>query len=440
MLGSSTLFKKLTLASVAGESNPSYTSPPTKPLKLNQKTISCLGGFDTLKESKKVTVVALAKNEAAYIPEWVHHHFYFGVDKIVIGINRTDDNTDEVVQCLNRKYGDRLEVINVDFIDKSIAGFQPRLQQIGYAYLVDREHKLGSKNEILVLDIDEFWFSTGAKMSISDYLEGLPSYDIVSFHWVFEFPNDKAFSLPFSGGQGYLDTSKEKYFVKTLFKPHIYDDVEIFAPHRPKTSKQYVRLDANGEVFEPYQKGFTTEHPDLNELKSFILHRIKRSEVEYLAAQNKPDFTFPDKVIRPRTNSYRNSFNENGDNIKTTQFSMPDEYFASLERVLRECELHEPLSRARKKIAVQAASLLDKDITVIKDNLTDFLFKTNGTYMFLDLIKLISVYFNESDLKTRVRAFCLHNKMTHESLIAESKLRVDESPYVKAVDALFVTQ
>ena len=41
----------------------------------------------------KVKLVAIAKNEAAYLPQWIHHHFSIGFNEIEIFINDTTDNS-----------------------------------------------------------------------------------------------------------------------------------------------------------------------------------------------------------------------------------------------------------------------------------------------------------------------------------------------------------
>ena len=40
-----------------------------------------------------IKLVAIAKNEAPYIPLWAFHHFRIGIDLIEIHINNTDDNS-----------------------------------------------------------------------------------------------------------------------------------------------------------------------------------------------------------------------------------------------------------------------------------------------------------------------------------------------------------
>ena len=42
-----------------------------------------------------IKLVAIAKNEAPYIPLWAFHHFQIGIDLIEIHINNTDDNSND---------------------------------------------------------------------------------------------------------------------------------------------------------------------------------------------------------------------------------------------------------------------------------------------------------------------------------------------------------
>ena len=49
-----------------------------------------------------VKLVAIAKNEAPYIPSWVFHHFNIGVDLIEIYINNTDDNSLKICRKLKK--------------------------------------------------------------------------------------------------------------------------------------------------------------------------------------------------------------------------------------------------------------------------------------------------------------------------------------------------
>lgn len=52
----------------------------------------------------KVKIFAIAKDEGAYIPQWVFHHFYFGFDEIEIWLNNIEDNSVEVCEKLANVY------------------------------------------------------------------------------------------------------------------------------------------------------------------------------------------------------------------------------------------------------------------------------------------------------------------------------------------------
>jgi hypothetical protein len=49
----------------------------------------------------KVKLVAIAKDEAAYLPDWIFHHIYFGFDHISVYVNNTTDNTEKLKERLS---------------------------------------------------------------------------------------------------------------------------------------------------------------------------------------------------------------------------------------------------------------------------------------------------------------------------------------------------
>ena len=57
-----------------------------------------------LKMNTVIKLVAIAKNEALYIPAWVYHHFKIGIDYIEIHINNTTDNSVEVCERISSNY------------------------------------------------------------------------------------------------------------------------------------------------------------------------------------------------------------------------------------------------------------------------------------------------------------------------------------------------
>lgn len=353
-----------------------------------------------MESSKNVTLIAVSSNEAAYLTEWVHHHVYFGFKKIIIGINRNDDNSLAILAELDSLFPDTIEVINIDFIDKSVDGCNPRLQHIGYAYLVSREVESASTNQIMILDIDEFWTPKDFKTQISDYLAKFPNYDVLSFPWILEAEHQYKFSMPFSQIKAYYYHDQPHYCVKSLFKPDIYEDVEIFAPHRPKTkSSHWIRLNNEGEHFEPYVKGYTLNPPAIDTMTSFIFHRVKRSEVEYLASQNKPDNFAPNRPIKPKSNGYRNNFKTDPKHIFTLSLEDKNEYFSSLTTIMNIRAISCLIEESRSQVEQRALDLVSHPISIVEEYAADFLYKTAGTSAFDLIINRIERESKSSEIK-----------------------------------------
>jgi len=52
----------------------------------------------------KIKLVAIAKDEAAYLPEWIYHHLHFGFDEIEVYVNFTTDNSYEVLAAIAKHH------------------------------------------------------------------------------------------------------------------------------------------------------------------------------------------------------------------------------------------------------------------------------------------------------------------------------------------------
>ena len=52
----------------------------------------------------RVKLAAIARDEAAYLPEWIFHHLEFGFDEIEIYINNTTDNSLAVLANIKRNH------------------------------------------------------------------------------------------------------------------------------------------------------------------------------------------------------------------------------------------------------------------------------------------------------------------------------------------------
>ena len=64
----------------------------------------------------KIKLAAIARDEAAYLPEWIFHHLDFGFDEIEIYINNTVDNSSAVLENITDNYP--VKVINAGGCNK----------------------------------------------------------------------------------------------------------------------------------------------------------------------------------------------------------------------------------------------------------------------------------------------------------------------------------
>jgi hypothetical protein len=48
----------------------------------------------------RILLAGIAKNEAAYLPEWIFYHLNIGIDVIRVYVNNTDDNTLQILDKL----------------------------------------------------------------------------------------------------------------------------------------------------------------------------------------------------------------------------------------------------------------------------------------------------------------------------------------------------
>ncbi len=55
---------------------------------------------NTLGKLKKprILLAGIAKNEAAYLPEWVFHHLNLGVTSVMVYVNNTTDNSESILK------------------------------------------------------------------------------------------------------------------------------------------------------------------------------------------------------------------------------------------------------------------------------------------------------------------------------------------------------
>lgn len=242
----------------------------------------------------KVKLVAIAKDEAAYIPEWVHHHLFVGFDEIEIFINRTTDNSEQVLNAIHKQYPN-VTWDYADWIDSCPVEAHKHIQFITYANAKYQCQKEGGYSHIFFLDIDEFLILDGLSSSIQDVITRFPANTPVAFEWLNDCtPEAKRFSSLPQKLDGNLSP-----LVKTLLP--IDTKVKEFRHHLPLFEEQVDTQLADGVKFKSQVKVQQALDSTVNSLKSsFIYHRAHRSQYEYISLlyRGRPGDTFAYKSNR----------------------------------------------------------------------------------------------------------------------------------------------
>ncbi len=238
------------------------------------------------KQDTRIKIFAIAKDEAAYIPQWVHHHFYFGFDEIEIWLNNIEDNSIEVCKRLSNTYENFKYKVADDILEeckKQGAHFQ----KYCYNEIFKTELDNGKFTHIFYLDLDEMWIPKDFKSNIHEYMNSHLDKDSISFSWYFD--NAGYDNLLFSN----TFESKQKVYknqhVKSLLR--ITDRVNRTGLHNHSISGGKYILQ-NGDIFDvdnlESMNGAIVPANIFNDISqeldsSFIYHTVFRSQVEYVS-------------------------------------------------------------------------------------------------------------------------------------------------------------
>jgi len=224
--------------------------------------------------NQKVKIIAIAKDEAPYLGEWIFHHKYFGFDEIEVLVNRTTDDSARILDDI-AKIESSVKWKFIDWVDL-VEGNVPRdIQKIAYAQAYsENQHKF---SHILFIDIDEFWTPANFNDSIADSITKLADPDGIYFEWLAEDGHEEPFT-PLIKKHRYKLHPLGKSLIHTRSNPKKLSIHRHFLP----TGSQYVL--ANGQSFVPSEANSQSLAPSLSSVKEyFIIHRMARSEEEYIS-------------------------------------------------------------------------------------------------------------------------------------------------------------
>ncbi|MBO1255303.1 glycosyltransferase family 2 protein [Alteromonas sp. 5E99-2] len=237
----------------------------------------------------KVKLVAVAKDEAAYLPEWIFHHLTIGFDEIDIHVNNTSDNTWELKNKLKA-----LSQVNFIDADPIFSGGYVFPQEEVYEQALLSARADGFTH-MMFLDIDEFWFSPSIDFSIKDFIQKHHDKHICSFKWLCK-TNETEFSSIYEPLKG--NSVRQ---VKTLFNVNLaIKKVDI---HNVNVENgEYFLGDGKPWKFGVYHKNASCVRGDYfsTDVDPFyVVHRMHRSEMEYISllSRGRPERAMKSKTI-----------------------------------------------------------------------------------------------------------------------------------------------
>lgn len=291
---------------------------------------------------RKIKAVAIAKDEAAYLHEWVFHHLYFGFDGVEIILNRTTDNSISVLEGLARQF-ENFSYSSCDWIDLCAPAINIKMQEVAYAQACSKALDEGYSH-VLLIDVDEFWTPIDFKTSIHEFLDCIGVDGSVSFNWVCELGQHSPFQPLSTELRYFLSTH-----LKTLSRVSDLKEVRIHTPVLGEGATHYM---ADGQAFIP--KKNAPQFCDLNIdslLKAFVVHRLYRSEVEYLAVLVRGN---PDSKTRGpadfKLNRHGYNFNQGPSAVASFPIHEVAKYHAGLEAILKSEDLFTGISIARETV------------------------------------------------------------------------------------------
>lgn len=224
----------------------------------------------------KIRIVAIAKNESAYLPEWIFHHLYFGFDSIEIYYNRCSDETLSLIKHFEHET--RVDFINADNIFET----NSNPQCVSYKRAMKKARAEGF-SDVLFIDVDEFWMPLDCKSTIIDCVSTMPDYDVINFEWINKFELAPIFTRALSHQLQFVRASQLKSLIKTYVFPVTLN------PHNV-VEKGLKYINALGDTIKfanaHYSKVGSAEQA--LPLKPYvILHRMIRSQEEYIALLSK---------------------------------------------------------------------------------------------------------------------------------------------------------
>jgi hypothetical protein len=245
----------------------------------------------------KIKLLAIAKNEAANLPQWIFHHLRLGVDSIDVYINDSTDNSIEISRKINA-FEPRYKYHKADrHLERCIKKGE-NFQKYIYNRAFKKYKKSAIYTHLLILDLDEYLMPETLEYSLKDLILSSENVSVITFPWCIDAPDDVT-TPPF-----------HKFICPTMnLRPHKLvksigriNNIKKVLPHGFMLKSNEVdnhnlnqksRILSNGTSVNRENSSIhgSILGDDLRRMFEeniskawFTFHRVNKSEVEYLAS------------------------------------------------------------------------------------------------------------------------------------------------------------
>lgn len=216
-----------------------------------------------------LTIVAIAKNEAAYISEWLAFHKLQGVEKVFLYDNESTDNMRDVLQPYIAAGYVEYNVINGKY--KQFEAYNDAIRRYGHL-----------AKYMAFIDCDEFMMPVNSDKSLLEIIEYAFLKDEnaggLGINWCIygssghETKPERGLVIENFTHHSYVDYERN-YTIKSIVKPCC---VKIFShPHYPMFRPGFYNIDFQGK-FIPFWRNEITEYDGIR-----LNHYYCKSKEEY---------------------------------------------------------------------------------------------------------------------------------------------------------------
>ena len=325
-------------------------------------------------EKIKIKLVAIAKNEAAYLPQWIFHHLRLGVDSIDIYINGSSDNSAEISRIIS-SFEPRFKYYESDkYVEKCIKKGR-NFQKYIYNRAFRKCNKRDSFSHLLVLDLDEYLMPEKLEHDLKDFIRSSGDVSVVAFPWCFDAPCSLE-AKPF-----------QRFICPTInLSPHSHvksigriEDIKRVKIHTfvlkagesndinrtKKILSTGIEINSQNSRIHGSILGSEAQKAFKEKIFEswFVLHRVNKSEAEYLASLLKG------RADRLSNKDFRNLLKDNRDGFslfdpktmlqKNYDSSSVHDYYLAFDAFLDRLSIRKELEKSQYFILDQVRELDD---------------------------------------------------------------------------------